>query len=50
MGAPGCADSFLGLLAGGIKFDQKRFARDIGLFKPQARRACGGRRACAQQR
>ena len=31
------ADPFLGLLAGGISFDKKRFARDISLFKPQAR-------------
>ena len=30
-------DPFLGLLAGGISFDKKRFARDISLFKPQAR-------------
>jgi hypothetical protein len=36
MAAPG-ADPFLGLLAGGISFDKKRFARDISLFKPQAR-------------
>jgi hypothetical protein len=36
MAAPG-ADPFLGLLAGGISFDKKRFARDISLFKPQVR-------------
>jgi hypothetical protein len=34
MGAPG-GDAFLGLLSAGINFDQKRFARDIGLFKPK---------------
>jgi hypothetical protein len=38
MGAPG-GDSFLGLLSAGISFDQKRFARDIGLFKPKVRLA-----------
>ena len=36
MATPG-GDPFLGLLSGGISFDKKRFARDISLFKPQAR-------------
>lgn len=48
MAAPG-GDPFLGLLAGGISFDKKRFARDISLFKPQAREALRATLRCTRR-